>query len=145
MMDQPENIPETYALGEINGFLKFANRYINKSYFGTPYKNRFYFKKSKDLESIVPERFKEENYRFEQLRPDDYEIVLRDFLTEKLTINDSNIEQLTKHLVQDLYELINNFLKGDIQNVYKIETFYDDIIVMEHRGEFYMLNCIWIS
>lgn len=80
---------ENYKLGVIEGFLSFANYYINKMNQGSSYRNHFYFNKSNNVDKIIPERFKDDqHYKHEKLNINNYEIELLNFISEKLYYKD---------------------------------------------------------
>ncbi len=137
---------ETYKFGVIEGFLSFANHFINKMNQGSSYRNHFYFNKAYDIDKIIPERFKDgQHYKFEKLELNNYELELLDFISEKLYYNEFKESERDKNLIRDFFEKIDCLFLDNPTGIYRIKTFYDDMFVIEYDKKNYYLNYDWTS
>jgi hypothetical protein len=130
----------------IEGFLSFANHFINKMNQGSSYRNHFYFNMANNIDKIIPERFKDDqHYKFEKLDLINYESNLIDFITEKLYCNEFKETERDKNLIRDFFEKIDCLFLSKPTGLYRIKTFYDDMFIIEYFGKYYYLNYDWTS
>lgn len=137
---------ERYKLGIIEGFLSFTNHFINKMNQGSSYRNHFYFNKSNNIETIIPERFKnDQHYKFEKINIINYQLELMDFISEKLYYNEFKETERDLNLIRDFFEKIDSLFLTQPTEIFRIKTFYDDMFVIKCTEKFYYLNYDWSS
>ncbi len=139
-------LSEHYKLGVIEGFLSFANHFINEMNQGSSYRNHFYFKTTNNIDKIIPEKFKDDqHYKFEKIDLNNYELELLGFISEKLYYNEFKERKRDKNLIRDFFEKIDCLFFSKPLGLYRINTFYDDMFVIEYDEKFYYLNYDWTS
>jgi hypothetical protein len=145
--DIPENYQNTvlnksYKLNLIEGFLMFANNYINNKNEACYWDElRFYTVDSFD--NIIGDRFKD-RMKINPLEITEYETLLYNFISKYLFDQTEN-EEKSIELCHKLFKLIDSIFINDINKIFIIETFYDEVFSIEYENRYYCLSKSWGS
>lgn len=137
---------ENYKIGLINGFIIFANHFINIPTYirsrDTNYNTWFEFGISLYLN---PDLGGIREFKIERVELSDYQKVLTLYIKEKLISGDEKSEDENNDLCRQLFELFDCLFIDQIQSVHTLKTFYDNKIVVGYHDKFYFLNHTWNS
>ena len=132
-----------YKLNLIEGFLMFAELYINNKNKSDSYSDSIYFYVSDSYDKIIEERFKDD-MKVDIIDLSKYESELYNFISKYLYDEKEN-EEKSIAICTQLFKLIDSIFINKISNIFHIDTFYDEVLVIEYENKFYCLSKTWVS
>lgn len=131
-----------YKTNLIDGFLMFANHYINNKN-NSDYWDEIVFFEVESFDTIVDEKFKTDK-KIKQIEISAYKSLLRNFIGKYLFDQEEN-ESKSVEICDRLFKLIDSIFINSIDSVYIIETFYDEVFAIGYENKYYCLNKTWGS
>lgn len=129
-----------YKQNLIEGYLIFANHYINiKNQIGD-YWDELFFYVTESFETIVDDSDK----KVEKLDLLDYKMYLQNFIRANLYDEEQN-EVKSIDMSKSLFKIIDSIFLNQIESIYIIETFYDNVFAIKYENKYYCLNKSWGS
>jgi hypothetical protein len=132
-----------YKMNLIEGFLMFANHYINNKNSVGSYWDELIFFKKETFDSIVDDKFKTDK-KVKQFEASEYKLLLRNFI-DKYLFDQVENENKSVDICDRLFKLIDSIFINSIDSVYIIETFYDEVFAIKYDNKYYCLNKTWGS
>ncbi|PTX58386.1 hypothetical protein C8N46_11431 [Kordia periserrulae] len=129
---------EEYKLNLIEGFLIFANDYIDRKFGVDHYREAFNFYKTESLELLVQK--KTDDIQFFESKS--YSNTLMNFISETLWDENQNEEKSKSHRLH-FFWLIDSLFLEEITSIQRLKTFYDDCLIIEYNKNYYVLNKYW--
>ena len=131
-----------YKLNLIEGFLMFANVYLNNKN-TSDYQEGMYFYEVNTFEEIIERKF-QADMKITTLETNNYNDLLANFISKYL-FEQKKGELKSIKICNQLFKLIDSIFIKDIENIYQIKTFYDLVFAVEYDSKFYCLNKTWSS
>ena len=126
---------EAYKLALIEGFLIFANDYINSKFDMGNHSQILSFYKAQNLELLLKEKTKDIQF-FDIER---YPEILKNFISGTLWDREQEEDKSEKHRLQ-FFKLIDSLFLKDISSIRRLTTPYNNSLIIEYNKNYYILS-----